>query len=118
MASSRSMWRQVSELCSFPIVETCSFVYSNRQLPSNGVNPVVVALILYVVHLIDRLCRSRHVAQKHSIAGEISSTDLRYILRQRDELDFHVAALLIGDTIFRFGLTECVSIAPGTCRQV
>ena len=62
MVSSRSMRRQISELCSFPVVRTYPFVYSNRQLASIGVKPVIVAPILHVAHLINRHCGSRHAA--------------------------------------------------------
>ena len=88
MVSSWSMRRQVSELRSFPIFETCPFVYPNRQLASNGVKPVIVTVLLHVVHLIDRHCGSRHAAQKHLITGAISSTDLLFKLRAGDVLNF------------------------------
>ena len=118
MVSCRMMQRQVSELRSFPSAETCPFVYWNRQVGSNRVKPVTVTVFLHVVHSIDRHCRSRHAAEKHLITGEISSTDISFKLRQRDVLDFHVAALLIGDKVFRFELIECLSIALGACPQV
>ena len=50
--------------------------------------------------------------------GEISSTDLPFKFRQRNVLDLHVAALLIGDTIFRFGLIERASTTLSACRGV
>ena len=114
----RWMLRYVSELRSLPIVETCPFMYPNRQLVSNGVNPVLVTALLHVAHLVDRQCWSRHAAQKHLITGEISSTDLSFKLWQRDVLHFHVAALVIDDAIFCLGLIECVSVALGTCLRV
>ena len=108
-----SMRGQVSVLRSFPIVETCLFVYSKRQLASTGVKSIIVTVLLHVLNLMDRHCGSRHAAQKNWFTGEISSPDLLFKLGQRDVLDFHVAALLIGDTIFRFGL-----IALDACRRV
>ena len=64
------------------LAEACPFMYSNRQLASNGVNPVIVTAFLHLVHLIDWHCGSRHVAQKHLITAEISFTDLPLKLRQ------------------------------------
>ena len=93
-------------------------MYPNRQLASYGVKPVIVTVFLHPVHLIDRHCWSRHAAQKHLITGEISSTDLPLKFPQRDVLDLRVAALLIGDTIFRFGLIERASTALGSCGRV
>ena len=93
-------------------------MYSDGQLASDGVKPVIVTAFLHLVHLIDRHCGSRYAAQKHLITGEISSTDVMFKLRQRDVLDLHVAALLISDTLFRFGLIERVSTALGACLRV
>ena len=93
-------------------------MYPNRQLASNGVKPVIVTALLHAVHLIHRHYVSRHAAQNHLITSQISWTDLPFKCRKRDVLDFHVAALLIGDTIFLVGLIERVSITLGPCRLV
>ena len=93
-------------------------MYLNRQLASNGVKDVIATVFLHLVHLIHRHCGSRNAAHGHLITSEISSADLPLKLRQRDLLDLHVAAHLIGDTIFRLGLIERVSTALGECRQV
>ena len=98
-----------------PVVEVCPFLYSNRQLASNGVKPVIVTAFLHLVHLIERQWGSRHASQKHLITGEIRWTTLLFKLRQRDVLDLHVAAILIGDTILGFGLIERTSTTLGAC---
>ena len=117
MVSSRSMRRQFPELSSFPVVNTCPFVYSNWQLASNVVNSIIVVLILHVVHLVDRHCWSRQAAQEYLITSEIGSTDLPLKLRQRDVLNFHVAALLMGDTILCVEIIEGVGIILGMCQR-
>ena len=80
--------------------------------------PVIVIAGLHFVHLIDQPCGSRHAATKYLIPREISSTDLSFEFRQRNVLNLHIAALLIGDTIFRFGLIVHVSIVLDVCRRV
>ena len=93
-------------------------MYSNQQFASNGVKPVIVIACLHLTHLIDRHCGSRHAAQKHLIPREMSSTDLSFEFRQRNVLNLHIAALNIGDTIFRFGLIVHISIVLDVCRRV
>ena len=95
----------------------CPFVYSNRRLASNLIKSSIVAVVLYALHLVERHCGSRHAAQKYLVTSGIGSTDLLFKLRQRDALDFHVAALLIGDTIFRVEIIEGVGSILGMCRR-
>ena len=91
-------------------------MYSNRQFASNGVQPVIVITCFHLIHLSDRHCGSEHGAQKYLIPREISSTDLSFELRQRIVLNLHTAALLIGDSIFHFGLIVHVSTVLDVCR--
>ena len=116
MVYSRLIWRQIPERGLFWVIQTCSFVYSNRQVALNYVKSVTVALVLHIVPLIDRYCRSRHAEQTHLITSQISSTGLLLKLWQRHVLDFPVAAVLIGDTIFLAKMIECVGIIVGMCR--
>ena len=89
-----------------------------QQFASNGVKPVIAIAGLHLIHLIDRHCWSRHAAQKHLISRAIGSTDLSFEFRQRNVLKPHIAALLIGDTILRFGLIVRVSTVLNVCRRV
>ena len=77
MVFARSMQRRLSELGSFPVIDTCRFVYLNTKFASNWVKSVMVPLILHIVHLIDQHYRSSHAAQAHLISNDINSTDLR-----------------------------------------
>ena len=56
--------------------------------------------------------------REHLITGVISSTDLPFKFRQRDVLDLHLTALLIGENIFCFGLIERASTILGARRGV
>ena len=92
-------------------------MYSSRQFASNAVkSTVIVVIALHAAHLIYQHCGSRHAAQKNLSTGEISWTDLLFKLRQQDVVDFHIAAVLIGDCMFRVEVIQGVGITPAVAQ--